>query len=137
MNLESMDLILKIAGSITLMILSFILGILAFAYQKRTKAIDDTIRSVGTMEVHVAELKQLGIAAQLARHASEIATLSEQLDTLTNSVSEVARSTAQIDRSLATLAADAGHNRATIERMDRHVTDLLARKASHPPSEAV
>lgn len=136
MGSESVDLVIKIAGTLTLTVLSFVLGLLAFAYQKRTKAIDDTIRTVNALEVQVSDLSRLGIAAQLARHTTEIAALSGQLDDLSVAVSDVAKSTAQIDRSLAILAADAGHNRATMDRMDRHISDLLSRNGhtSAPPA---
>lgn len=132
MSPEAVDLALKIGGTGALSLFSFALGILAFVYQKRTKAIDETIKSVVTLEGQVAELVRLNVAVQLQKHETEIATMKSRLESLSADVDEIKTSTAHIDRAVAVMASDAAHTRSTVDRLDRHLLELL----SKPPAPA-
>jgi septal ring factor EnvC (AmiA/AmiB activator) len=127
MTAEAVDLALKIGGTGALALFSFALGILAFVYQKRTKAIDETIKSVVTLEGQVAELVRLNVAVQLQKHETEIATMKDRLESLSADVDEIKTATAHIDRAVAVMAADASHTRTTVDRLDRHLLEILSK----------
>lgn len=133
MTPDAIDLVFKIGGAVCIALFSFGLGMFAFLYQKRIRAIDDAIRAVGIHEIQIAELARIGVASQLAKHDSEIQTMRDQLDTLSESVAEIQTSTTHIDRTVAVLAADASHTRATVDRLDRHLIEVLSKPRDTPP----